>query len=412
MAETRRKLTPTPLRELADTPLGVPQPPHRRHWRWLLVLVAAIGAGLYWYGARPSTPESPAQTPTAAGPPPVPVVAAAAHIGDIPVYLTGLGTVTAFNTVTVRSRVDGTLVDVAFREGDYVHEGDLLAQIDPRQYQVQLDQAEGQMARDQAQLKAAKANLARFRDLAADGFVATRDVDDQAAQVGLYAGSLQVDQAAIDNAKLLLSYTRVTAPISGRIGLRLVDVGNMVRTGDNNGLVVITQVEPIAVLFTIPEDELRPVLAKLRAGESLVTEAFDRSGRTKLATGELLTADNQIDQATGTTRLKAVFPNTDGALFPNQFINARLLLDTKRDVVIVPEAAVQRGPQGLFVYVVKADQTVEVRQVTLGPTAGGDAAIASGLRAGETVVVDGIDKLRAGSRVEIATPPTEGGAGR
>ena len=423
MAETHLKSPPTPLPDAEDAPQDDRAAPARgrRRWPWLLAaVVAAVAAGIYWRRVptpAPQTAAPPAPAPSAARA--VPIVAAPTRIGDMPVYLTGLGSVTPFNTVTVRSRVDGELVNVAFREGQHVNEGDLLAEIDPRQFEVQLDQAEGQMARDQSQLKAAKANLERYRDLAARDFIARQQVDDQAAQVGLFEGALKVDQAAIDSAKLLLDYTRITAPISGRAGLRLVDVGNMVHASDPTGLVVITQVEPIAVLFTIPEDDLRPVLAKLSAGAPLVTEAFDRAGRTKLATGSLLTTDNQIDQATGTTRLKAVFPNTDQALFPNQFVNARLRLDTMRDVVIAPEAAVQRGPQGTFVYVVKADQTVEVRPVTLGPTAGGEATIASGLTAGELVVVEGVDKLRAGSHVEVsqqapgATPPavTPGASG-
>ena len=369
----------------------------------LLISLAALG--LYALVTRSSQDQSRAAGQGYNGAErSVPVVATAARTGDIGIYLNGLGSVVPFNTVTVRSRVDGQLMQVLFKEGQLVRKGDLLAQIDPRPFEVQLTQAEGQMARDLAQLKNAQLDLERYRGLYKQGFVPKQQLDTQEALVRQNEGIVKADQGQIDNAKLQLVYCRITAPIDGRVGLRLVDQGNMVRANDPNGLLVITQLQPITVIFTIPEDHLPAVMAKLKTGEKLPVEAFDREHKRRLATGSLLTVDNQIDPNTGTVRLKAVFPNDDLELFPNQFVNAQLLLDTKHGTTIIPSAAVQRGPQGAFVYVVKDDQTVGVRPVAVGPSHEEDSAIESGLAPAEVVVVDGTQRLREGSKVEIRMP--------
>jgi membrane fusion protein, multidrug efflux system len=323
---------------------------------------------------------------------------------DMPVYLRGLGNAVASNTVTVRSRVDGQLVHVAFKEGDFVKQGDLLAEIDKRPFEVQLAQAKGQLARDQALLVSAKTEQQRNQLLLDKGLIPKQQFDTQAAAVGQYEGSIQADQAQIDNANLQITYSRIIAPISGQIGLRLVDEGNIVRAADPNGIVVITQLQPISVLFAIPEDNLGDVLRKLHAGQKLRVEAWDHDDSKKIADGILLTADNQIDPTTGTSKLKAVFDNKNSALYPNQFVNVRLLVDVLKDSVVVPSSTIQRGSQGTFLYVVKDDQTAELRTVTIRNTEGNDVALASGVQPGEMVVLEGMDKIQDGSRVDVQTP--------
>jgi len=323
---------------------------------------------------------------------------------DMPVYLRGLGNAVASNTVTVRSRVDGQLVHVAFKEGDFVKQGDLLAEIDKRPFEVQLAQAKGQLARDQALLVSAKTEQQRNQLLLDKGLIPKQQFDTQAAAVGQYEGSIQADQAQIDNANLQITYSRIIAPISGQIGLRLVDEGNIVRAADPNGIVVITQLQPISVLFAIPEDNLGDVLRKLHAGQKLRVEAWDHDDSKKIADGILLTADNQIDPTTGTSKLKAVFDNKNNALYPNQFVNVRLLVDVLKNAVVVPASTIQRGSQGTFLYVVKEDQTAELRPVAIKTTEGNDVALESGVAAGEMVVLEGMDKIQDGSRVDVQTP--------
>jgi membrane fusion protein, multidrug efflux system len=332
------------------------------------------------------------------------VVTVAAKKVDMPVYLRALGTVTAFNTVTVRSRVDGQLVHIAFKEGQFVKANDLLAEIDKRPFEVQLAQAKGQLARDQALLASAKTEQERNALGLQKGLIPKQQFDLQVAQIGQYEGAIQTDQAQIDNAQLQITYSRIVAPISGQIGLRLVDEGNIVHAADQGGMVVITQLQPISVLFGIPEDNLGNVLRKLHAGERMRVEAWNHEDTMKIADGYLLTADNQIDATTGTSKLKAVFENQNNALYPNEFVNIRLLIDTLKDAVVVPAATIQRGSQGSFLYVVKDNQTAELRLVNIRNTEGNDVALASGIQPGEQVILEGMDKVQDGGKVDVQVP--------
>ena len=338
----------------------------------------------------------------------VPVIAALSRQGDMPVYLNGLGNVTAFNTVTLRTRVDGQIMKVAFTEGQLVKEGDLLIEIDPRPFQVMLAQAEAQKAKDEALLQNAMLDRERYKVLFAQEAIPKQQYDTQMSTVAQMEATVKSDQAAIDSAKLNLVYCRITSPLTGRIGLRLVDQGNIVHASDASGLVVIAQVQPIAVIFNIAEDSLPSVRKRMQNGAPLRVDAYDRDLKMKLAEGRLLTIDNQIDQSTGTVRFKAQFENVDNSLFPNQFVNARLLLDQKRNAVLIPTAAIQRSPQSAFVYVVKPDNTAEVRQIVTTLSEGDEAAVDRGLEPGEIVVVDGVDKLQQGTKVVVRMTAPKG----
>src|SRR5437764_1370889 len=412
-----------------------PEPPERSSRRVLvavaIVALVAVAVGIAWYyiaGPRSAT-DSAAQEVAASGSGtpggapsgrrgagagdagrPTPVATMAVRQGDFDVYLNALGTVTARGTVTVRSRVDGQLLRVLFDEGQVVKAGQLLAEIDPRPFEVQLEQMNGQLAKDQALLANAKVDLERYQTLLKQDSIASQQVDTQASLVRQYEATIASDKGQVDNAKLQLSFTKITAPIAGRLGLRQVDAGNMIRATDTNGLVVITQVQPVDVVFPIPESNLPRVQRRLSGGDPPVVDAYDRNQTRKLATGKLITIDNQIDTATGTIKLKASFANDDSGLFPNQFVNVKMLLETLHGATIVPTAAVLRGAPGTFVYVVKDDKTVTVRPVKVGPIEGENAVIDSGITPGEVVVVDGTDRLREGAKVETVTRDATGAA--
>ena len=396
----------------ADEPLEPPATdalPRRAGGRWAAAIAAAvaamIGLGLYvWARSGPAPAPTSAASRNGADRTP-PVAVAVARLGDVPIYVTGLGTVTPFAAVTVRTRVDGELLRVPVAEGARVTKGDVVAEIDPRAFQAGVAQMEGQAARDRALLENARRDLDRYKSVADPDAVPQQQVETQGSLVAQLQGTVRADEGQLATARLQLQYARVTAPIAGRVGLRLVDPGNLVRATDANGLLVITQVQPIAVLFAVAEDQLPAIQRRLHGGAALPVDVFNRDGTQHLSTGRLVTADNQIDPTTGTVKLKAVFDNTAEALFPNQFVNARLTVDIERQHVIVPPSAVRRGAQGPFVYVVRDDATVQVRTVTVGATLPDAASVDSGLAAGERVVIDGLDDLRDGSHVRIAAGP-------
>jgi len=381
---------------------GQPRRSHR-HWLWLLVLVV-LAVGVYIARGKKGAPPTASGATSSPGGRPrglgvIPVVAARASKGNIGVYLTGLGAVTPIYTVSVRSRVDGQLMRVLYQEGDIVHQDALLVEIDPRPFQVELTQAEGQLLKDQAALDNARLDLARYQTLLTQNAVAEQQLATQKALVAQYEGAVKTDQGQIDAAKLNLVYCHIAAPITGRIGLRLVDPGNIVHASDSNALLVITQIQPISVIFTLAEDQLPVVLQKVRAGQRLRVDAYDRDWKTKLATGSLATLDNQIDQTTGTLKLRANFDNRDNALFPNQFVNVRLLVEEKHGVTLLPTAAVQRNSQMTYVYVIKPDSTVTVRPIGVGTTEGDQCEITSGLSPGDVAVMTGVEKLQEGTKV-------------
>jgi multidrug efflux system membrane fusion protein len=391
---------------------AVSERPRRRRSRlqpffWLLLAVAIVGAGV-WYFPRPEPQQKNAGRPPAGAP--IPVGVAPVVKGDIPVMLSQLGTVTPLAAVTVKTQISGYLTEVAFQEGQMVKKGDFLAQIDPRPYQVALEQAEAQFAKDQALLQNARIDLQRYNTLVAQNSIARQTRDTQVSLVAQYEATVQADQAQINAQKLNLSYCHIVSPVTGRVGLRQVDPGNYVQTSDPNGIVVVTQLQPISVIFTLPEDNLPEVFKRWHAGAVLPVITYDRSGSVELDKGTLNTIDNQIDTTTGTVKLRAIFNNDQWVLFPNQFVNVQLVVDTLHNVDIVPTAAIQRGAPGTFVYVVKPDRTAAVQKVKLGPADGQRVAILSGLGPGESVVVDGTDRLRDGAKVTLASAENPGSA--
>ena len=410
-------LTAPPAMDQAPLPAPATRSSNQRRsaarWLWLLLL-ALLGTGAWYLWSRAgSTPSASSGTPSKGGKKggagTVPVVAAKARKGDIGVYITGLGSVTPLNTVTIKSRVDGQLMKVHYNEGDLVHEGDLLLEIDPRPYQVQLEQAEGQQLRDQATLDNARVDLDRYQKLLLQNAIPEQQLATQKATVAQAQGVVKSDQAAIDSARLNLVYCNIRAPITGRIGLRLVDPGNIVHAADTNGLLVITQIQPISVIFTVAEDDLPVVLRKLAAGQHLRADAYDRANTTRIATGTLATVDNQIDPTTGSLRLRAAFDNSAKQLFPNQFVNLRLLVEEKTGVTLVPRAVIQRTTRTTYAYVVKEDRSVTVQQIAEGVTDGDSTEITSGVAPGDVLVMTGVDKLTEGTRVTVQLDDEQGG---
>ena len=392
-----------------SAPVAAPAPARRRR-RWIPLLVLLVAIGVVAYARRHPRPAAqPGGAPggrrhggaggEASGPQPVSV--ASARTGDMPVVLTELGTVTSLATITVQSQLAGYLLEVDFKEGQEVHRGDQLALVDPRLYEATLTQDEGNLQRDMNLLHQAQLDNARYQLLLRQKSIASQTAEDQAFVVGQYQGNVLTDQGQIASARQNIAYCHIRSPIDGRVGLRQIDAGNYITTAETNGLVVVTQIHPISVIFTVPEDDIPPLQAQMKAGTTLAVDAYDRTNTQKLASGTVETIDNTIDTSTGTVRIRATFPNADETLFPNQFVNARLLLQTLHDAVLVPNGAIQTGPAGNFVYLVKADDTVEVRPVTTGTASQTEVVVTAGLAAGDRVVTDGTDRLKAGSKVTI-----------
>jgi multidrug efflux system membrane fusion protein len=402
-------MTPeTPMTSSSLSLSETPARPRRRLLWIVLLLVAAIGGVLVWRARSMTGAQNRAPAGRGAGADrAISVVTVAAVRRDVPVFLDGLGTVVAYNTVTVRSRVDGQLQSVGFREGQSVRRGALLAEIDARAFRIQLHQAEAALARDTAQLRGSQLNLERYTAVRKDKLIAQQQVDDQRAAVEQLQATVKADEAQIENAKLQIDYARITSPIDGVTGVRLVDVGNMVHASDATGLVIVAQIDPIAVLFTLPQDNLPAVAAEMAKGR-LSVQALSRDGGKDLGSGEVEVVDNQINAATSTVRLKAIFANPQHALWPNQFVKARLHLRNRHDALVVPAVAIQRGPKGSFVYVAGPDQKAEMRPVEVEAIDGEIAIVARGLEAGESVVVDGQSQLRPGSTVQSKAPDTAG----
>ena len=372
----------------------------RRNLVWAVAVLLVVGAGYWWYRGGDAT-RSAGKGPPGGMTPPVPVQVETAKVQALDIFLRGLGTVTAYATATIRSRVQGPLIEIPFKEGDRVKAGDVLARIDPRPFQVALAQAKGTLAQDLSQYENAKLDLKRYEKLQAQQSIASQLVDTQRALVDKYQGLIQSDKAAVDNAQLQLDFTVITAPIPGRLGLRQVDIGNLLVANDPQGIVVITQTQPIAVVFTLPEGDLPAVREPVLAGQTLRVDAYDRADTRLLAQGKLLTADNQIDVTTGTFKLKAEFANDQDTLFPNQFVNVRILVRTVKDALTVPSAAVQQGSQGAFLYLVNDDGTAVVRPVRIGARTGARTQILEGIAAGDRIVLEGTDRLRSGSKIRV-----------
>lgn len=411
--EIGRSSTLEPLVRGTDEPPSPPDRPRRRTWLWvgvLLVIGIAIWIAVRQYSASQAAKAKPK------GQPATPVVATVAHRGDIPVYFTGLGAVTPIYTITVKTRVDGQIMKVNYIEGKDVRKDERLVEIDARPYEVQLTQAEGQLVRDQALLDNALIDLKRYETLIKKNAVAEQIYATQKSTVAQDQGNVKTDEGNIASAKLNIVYCHIDAPIAGRAGLRLVDPGNLVQAAGATPLVVITQIQPISVIFTLPEQQVGPVFKRVRAGEHLKVDALDRDSQNVIASGELTTLDNEIDQTTGTLKFRATFPNKDEALFPNEFVNARLLLEEKKDVTLVSNAAIQRNGNSSFVYVVQPDNTVAVRPVTLGTSNAEESQALSGVEPGEVVITQGVDKLQPGSKVQATvqqpgSPANKPGAG-